>query len=171
MENNSEETTGIFKGCVSCRKHCCLLRREKTNMTLYVSGKEYEQILAITGNADNFKTLFNGQILVKTNDNGFCPFVNDKGCILKEQRPLPCKFYPYGIMLKNNIYYLIRWTNICESFLDSRNQEEYNSLYCLIYPGLEKRAFLYNKNDEGKFVVVQQVPEMFLSKMHFPKAG
>ena len=66
-------------------------------------------------------------------------------------------------MLKNGIYYLIRWTNICESFIDSNNQEEYNSLYELIYPGLKKKAFAYNKRDEGNFVIVQKIPEEYLN--------
>ena len=103
-----------------------------------------------------------GRIFIKWNEEGYCPFVNSKGCTLGEKRPLPCKFYPYGIMLKDDVFYLIRWTNICESFTDNNDQEEYNSLYSLIYPGLEKRAFAYNEKDEGSFVIVQEVPKVFL---------
>jgi len=171
VQNNDRKMIGIFQGCISCRKHCCLLRSEKNNMFLHISGKEYEQIIALTGITNNFSTLFDGRIVINSNEDGFCSFVGKQGCTLGEYRPLPCKFYPYGIMLKNGIYYLIRWTNICESFFDSNDQEEYDSLYRLIYPGLEKRAFVYNKNDEGKFVIVQQVPKMFLSKMHFAYAS
>ena len=164
LENNNEKTAGIFQGCISCRKHCCLLRREKTNMCLYISGKESEQIESLIGKTDNITTLPDGRIVIKWNEEGYCPFVSKQGCTLGELRPLPCKFYPYGIMLKNNIYYLIRWTNICEFFADSNDQEEYDSLYKLIHPGLEKRAFAYSEHDEGNFGIVQEVPKMFLKK-------
>ena len=160
--NENEKSVGIFKGCLSCKKHCCLLRREKTNMCLYISGKESEQIEALTGKTGSIKTLQDGRIFINWNEEGYCPFVNGQGCTLGELRPLPCKFYPYGIMLKNNIYYLIRWTNVCESFTD--DHEDYDSLYELIYPGLEKRAFLYSEKDEGNFITVQEVPKMFLKK-------
>ena len=140
-------------------------------MYLYISGKEYEEIKDFTGNADNITILFDGRIVIKSNEDGFCPFVGRKGCTLKEHRPLPCKFYPYGIMLKNNRYYLIRWTNICESFFDSKDQEEYNSLYRLIYPGVEKRAFAYRKTDDGNFIIIQKVPDMFLNDTYFANAS
>ena len=166
-----EKATGIFQGCALCRKHCCLLRRDKTSMVLYISGREYEQIAAFTGNADHITTLTDGRIAIKCNENGYCPFVGKQGCTLGEFKPLPCKFYPYGIMLKNNIHYLIRWINICESFSDSNDQEEYDGLYGLIYPGVEKRAFVYNKSDEGNFVIVQKVPRMFLNDEHFSDAA
>ena len=162
IQNKDKKTIGTFQGCISCKKHCCLLRSEKNNMCLYISGKEYEQIIALTGKTDNITILIDGRIIINVNKDGFCPFVDKHGCTLGEYRPLPCKYYPYGIMQKNGIYYLIRWTNICESFYDSNDQEEYDSLYKLIYPGLEKRAFVYNKNDDGKFIIIQQVPKIFL---------
>ena len=156
------KTPGKFYGCVSCKKHCCLLRDEKHDMRLYISGKEFEQIIYLTGKTNNITALTDGRIMINTNEDGFCPFVGKHGCVLGESRPLPCKFYPYGIMQKNGKYYLIRWTDICESFFDSNDQEEYDSLYKLIYPDLEKRAFAYDKNDDGKFIIIQRVPEMFL---------
>ena len=159
-----ENEAGIFNGCVSCKKHCCLLLRENSKMILYISGKECEQIEGLVGKTGNISTLPDGKIFFKWNEKGYCPFVSKQGCTLGELRPLPCKFYPYGIMLKDNIYYLIRWTNICKTFLDSNNQEEYDGLYNLIYPGLEKRAFVYDKKDEGNFVIVQEVPRVFLNK-------
>ena len=158
----NKKTVGLFTGCRSCRKHCCLFKREESNMCLYISGKESEQIEAITGKTGNITSLPDGRIVIKWNEEGYCPFVNKQGCTLGELRPLPCKFYPYGIMLKDNIYYLIRWTNICESFMDNNDQDEYDSLYELIYPGLEKRAFPYSEHDEGSFVIVQEVPKKFL---------
>ena len=167
----NKKTIGIFSGCVSCSKHCCLLRSERNNMCLHISGKEYELIITLTGKTNNFTTLNDGRIVININEDGFCPFVDKLGCTLGEYRPLPCKYYPYGIMLKNGIYYLIRWTNVCESFLDSNDQEEYDCLYRLIYPGLEKRAFVYNKNDKGKFIIIQQVPEIFLNEKYFANAS
>ena len=155
---------GIFQCCTSCKKHCCLFKRVISSMYLYISGKECEQIEAEVGKTNNITILSDGRIVIKWNDEGNCPFVSRQGCTLGELRPLPCKFYPYGIMLKNNFYYLIRWTNICESFTDSNDQEEYDSLYELIYPGLEKRAFPYSENDEGNFEIVQEVPKMYLRK-------
>ena len=157
-----ERKAGTFKGCASCSRHCCLLRREDTNMCLYISGRECEQIEAMLGKTKKIMVLPDGQIMIKWNEEGYCPFVGRHGCTLGESRPLPCKFYPYGIMKKNGIYYLIRWTNICESFTDSNDQEEYESLYELIYPGLEKRAFDYSEKDEGRFVIVQEVHRLLL---------
>ena len=162
MENNDNKTVGKFQGCALCSKHCCLFRREESKMCLYISGKECEQIEAFIGKTSNITMLSDSQIVIKWNEEGYCPFVGKHGCTLGELRPLPCKFYPYGIMVKNNVYYLIRWTNICESFTDSNVQEEYDSLYALIHPGLEKRAFAYSENDEGNFVIVQEVPKGFL---------
>ena len=167
MENESEGSDGIFQGCASCRKHCCLLKREKTKMFLYISGREYEKIIELTGDAGSFTILMDGRILIRTKEDGYCPFAGRQGCTLRENRPLPCKFYPYAIMLKNSIYYLIRWTDICECFFDSNDQEEYNGLYRLIYPGLEKRAFNYSPKDEGNFIIVQKVPRMFLDTPFF----
>ena len=164
MTINNKKTAGIFAGCKSCKKHCCLLQREKTNMCLYISGKENDQIESLTGKTNNITTLSDGRMHIKWNEEGYCSFVSKQGCTLGELRPLPCKFYPYGIMEKNAVYFLIRWTNICESFSDSNDQEEYNTLYDLIYPGLEKRAFVYSENDEGNFVIVQKVPEIYLRK-------
>jgi len=171
LKYRNKKTAGTFKGCSSCKKHCCLFRQENISLFLSISGKEYEQIKDLTGKTDNMTTLLDGRIVIRNDKNGFCPFVNEQGCTLRENRPLPCKFYPYGIMLKNNIYYLIRWTNMCESFFDSNDQDEYNSLYELIYPGLEKRAFVYNKNDEGDFIIIQKVPKMYLSHSYFSSAS
>ena len=164
MTAKNEKTAGIFGSCASCKKHCCLLQREETNMCLYISGKESEQIESLVGKSNNIATLPDGRILIKWNKEGYCPFVSKLGCTLGELRPLPCKFYPYGIMQKDSIYYLIRWTNVCESFADSNEQDEYNMLYELIYPGLEKRAFVYCEKDEGNFIIVQKVPERYLKK-------
>ena len=158
----NDKPAGIFNGCASCRKHCCLFVRKDSNMCLYISGKECEQIEVLTGKTGKITALSDGRIVINCNDEGYCPFVSIHGCTLGELRPLPCKFYPYGIMVKDSVYYLIRWINICESFTDSNDQDEYDRLYALIHPGLEKRAFAFNEHDDGKFVIVQKVPKIFL---------
>ena len=163
-ENYKEKKAGVFEGCKTCTKHCCLLQREHTNMCLYISGKESDQIESITGKTDYITTLSDGRMFIKWNKEGYCPFVSRQGCTLGELKPLPCKFYPYGIMQKDLVYYLIRWTNICESFTDSNEQEEYDTLYELIYPGIEKRAFDFSKKDIADFIIVQKVPEVYLKK-------
>ena len=163
-EYRDERTTGIFEGCASCREHCCLFLRDKANMHLHISGRECEQIEAIMGKTEAIVSLPDGRIVIKWNEKGMCPFVGEHGCILGEYRPLPCKFYPYGIIYKEGKYYMIRWTNICESFSDSNDQYEYDSLYELIFPGLEKRAFDYSEKDEGNYIIVQEVPKRYLKK-------
>ena len=171
LVNSTQKITGIFQGCASCRKHCCLLRRKEIHMYLSISGKECEQIEALIGKTNNIKTMPSGKFIIELTEEGFCPFVDRQGCTLGELKPLPCKFYPYGILLKNNVYYLIRWTNVCKTFVDSNDQNEYNSLYELIYPWLEKRAFAYDEKDEGKFIIIQKVPEIYLNNMHFADAS
>jgi len=156
-----EKHIGIFSGCASCKKHCCFFTREES-LCLYISGRECEEIEAITGKTGYIKSLNDGRIIIKWDKDGYCPFVNENGCTLGDSRPLPCKFYPYGIMHKESHFYLIRWTNVCVSFIDSGNQDEYDSLYKLIYPGLEKRAFTHDEKDDGKFEIVQIVPNRFL---------
>jgi len=163
MDKNNKDA-GTFTGCASCVKHCCLLMREDTKMCLYISGSECEQIEALMGKSEHIKILSDGRIFIQWNEEGYCPFVTEKGCSLGEKRPLPCKFYPYGIMNKNNRYYLIRWINVCESFVDSKDQEVYDTLYRLIYPGLEKRAITLKESDEGNYEIIQKLPDFFLKK-------
>jgi len=49
---------------------------------------------------------------IKKTENGKCIFLRDKACSIYEFRPLICRFYPFRLYLKKDVY-VFNYTDEC----------------------------------------------------------
>ena len=115
---------GVYHGCSNCSTHKCCAHSGGFVLAPYATypwilPEEAAIIAKIVGHSDFYLPPLHGErfgrLIRDHTDN--CPFLLPEGCGIFDHRPFDCRMYPFDILHKNGEYYLIRYTNLCDTNL------------------------------------------------------
>ncbi len=111
---------GTFLYCSNCKKsECCT---DFTNIDdPLITQQELKTIEEKTGKKDFAIKVTKNLYKIKTNKIGQCFFYENHKCQIYSYRPIDCRLYPFGIVNKENKYYLVLYKNPCKGFFANKD--------------------------------------------------
>jgi Fe-S-cluster containining protein len=112
---------------------------------------------------EKFVRYYNGDKkdpVLRHKKDGTCVFLDKEGCVLGGRKPISCKFYPFGIMKKEEDYYLIRWTNVCKSFPEVLTDDDHKSMIKSLGPNWRNQAFEYEEILKRELAIVCKIAQV-----------
>lgn len=108
---------GTFSHCSGCQNkmpECCtsFINIDDALMTI----NELKLIKQKTGLKDFYQEVTKRLYKIKNNEAGHCLFYIDNKCQIYDYRPIDCRLYPFGIINKDNNYYLVAYKRPCDNF-------------------------------------------------------
>jgi len=105
---------GVFSACSECPAHCCsYTRQDKEIVCILLMPSDIQRIRDIAKIDYPFFTQLEDNTIELMWKGDNCIFLEPTGCILKENKPLVCKIYPYALVLIEGECYIRRDISCC----------------------------------------------------------
>jgi len=154
---------GIFNGCLNCTDYCCFFKRKDITVQAGLTDTEIRNIASLKNMRSSAFVEYVGEnkAIIKSTPEGYCVFVGEHGCLLKDDKPNSCKTYPYQVGIRDGEYYLYRSVKICKT--NDWLVDDYSDLFELMGNGIITSA-VENIDKISDVVQVCKISEELINK-------